>query len=88
MHTSARDVRDTDWSQVLALYDQLVRLDPSPIIVLNRAVAVAELDDPQGALATVDGLEDKLAGHHAYSHMRLFCLTDMRLVGYCGVSLI
>ncbi|MFI9838979.1 DUF6596 domain-containing protein [Nonomuraea sp. NPDC051941] len=38
VHTSARDMRDTDWSQVLALYDQLVRLDPSPIIALNRAI--------------------------------------------------
>ena len=74
VHTSARDVRDTDWSQVLALYDQLVRLDPSPIIVLNRAVAVAELDGPQVALATVDGLEDKLAGYHAYHATRAHLL--------------
>ena len=66
VHTSARDVRDTDWSQVVALYDQLVRLDPSPIIALNRAIAVAELDGPEVALATVDRLEDKLAGYHAY----------------------
>ncbi len=70
VHTSARDVRDTDWSQVLALYDQLVRLEPSPIVLLNRAVAVAELDGPQVALATVDGLEDKLAGYHAYHATR------------------
>jgi predicted RNA polymerase sigma factor len=66
VHTSARDVRDTDWSQVVALYDHLVRLDPSPIIVLNRAIAVAELDGPEVALATIDRLEDKLAGYHAY----------------------
>jgi hypothetical protein len=46
VHTSARDARATDWSQVVALYDQLVRLDPSPIIALNRAIAVAELDGP------------------------------------------
>jgi RNA polymerase sigma-70 factor (ECF subfamily) len=65
VHTSARDVRDTDWSQVVALYDQLVRLDPSPIIALNRAIAVAELDGPELALAAVDRLEDKLAGYHA-----------------------
>ncbi|MFF0522740.1 RNA polymerase sigma factor [Actinomadura nitritigenes] len=70
VHTSARDVRDTDWSQVLALYDRLVRLDPSPIIVLNRAIAVAELDGPQVALAIVDRLEDKLAGYHAYHATR------------------
>ncbi|MGI8522254.1 MAG: RNA polymerase sigma factor [Nocardioides sp.] len=70
VHTSARDVRDTDWSQVLALYDQLVRLDPSPIIVLNRAVAVAELDGPEVALAAVDRLEGTLAGYHAYHATR------------------
>jgi RNA polymerase sigma-70 factor (ECF subfamily) len=66
VHTSARDMRDTDWSQVLALYDQLARLDPSPIIALNRAIAVAELDGPQVALAAVDRLEDRLAGYHPY----------------------
>jgi len=70
VHTSARDVRDTDWSQVVALYDQLVRIDPSPIIALNRAVAVAELDGPQVALAAVDRLEDKLAGYHPYHAAR------------------
>jgi RNA polymerase sigma-70 factor (ECF subfamily) len=66
VHTSARDVRDTDWSQVVALYDQLARLDPSPIIALNRAIAVAELDGPEVALAAVDRLEHRLAGYHAY----------------------
>ncbi len=70
VHTSVRDVRDTDWSQVVALYDQLVRLDPSPIVALNRAVAVAELDGPEVALAAVDRLEDKLAGYHAYHATR------------------
>ncbi|HEY6277256.1 MAG TPA: DUF6596 domain-containing protein, partial [Streptosporangiaceae bacterium] len=66
VHTSARDARDTDWSQVVALYDQLVHLDPSPIITLNRAVAVAELDGPDVALGIVDRLQDELAGYHAY----------------------
>jgi RNA polymerase sigma-70 factor (ECF subfamily) len=70
VHTSARDVRDTDWPQVLALYDQLARIDPSPIIALNRAIAVAEIDGPEVALAAVDCLEDKLAGYHAYHATR------------------
>jgi RNA polymerase sigma-70 factor, ECF subfamily len=70
VHTSARDMRDTDWSQVLALYDQLVRLDPSPIVALNRAIAVAELDGPEVALAAIDRLEDTLAGYHAYQATR------------------
>jgi len=70
VHTCARDVRDTDWSQILALYDRLVRLDPSPVIALNRAIAVAELDGPQVALAAVDRLEDTLAGYHPYHATR------------------
>ncbi len=70
VHTSARHVRETDWSQVVALYDQLVRLDPSPVIALNRAIAVAELDGPEVALAIVDGFREDLAGYHAYHATR------------------
>ena len=70
VHTSALDARDTDWSQVVALYDQLVRIDPSPIVALNRAVAVAELDGPEVALSAVGRLEDRLAGYHAYHATR------------------
>ncbi|MFJ7967757.1 RNA polymerase sigma factor [Streptomyces sp. NPDC096324] len=70
VHTSVRDVRDTDWSQVVALYDRLVGLDSSPIIALNRAIAVAELDGPDVALAAIDRLGDKLNGYHAYHAAR------------------
>ena len=70
VHTSARDHRDTDWSQVVALYDQLVHLDPSPIVALNRAIAIAELDGPEVALATIDRLEPRLAGYHVYHATR------------------
>ena len=70
VHTCARDVRHTDWSQVVALYDQLVRLDPSPVIALNRAIAVAELDGPEVALAAIGRLEHRLAGYHAYHAAR------------------
>ena len=65
VHTSARDIRDTDWSQIVALYDQLARLDPSPVVSLNRAIAVAEVDGPEVALATVERLGDVLADYHA-----------------------
>src|SRR4029077_18981624 len=68
VHTDPRDVRDTDWSQALALYDQLLRLDPSPIVRLNRAIAVAELDGPEVALAQVDGLP--LEDYHAFHATR------------------
>jgi RNA polymerase sigma-70 factor (ECF subfamily) len=70
VHTSARDIRDTDWSQIVGLYDQLARLDSSPVVALNRAVAVAELDGPEVALAIVDRLEGKLSGYHAYHAAR------------------
>ncbi|MEV0647567.1 RNA polymerase sigma factor [Phytomonospora sp. NPDC050363] len=72
VHTDARDVRDTDWTQVVALYDQLRRLDPSPIVRLNRAIALAELDGPEVALAEVDGLP--LEGYHAFHATRAFLL--------------
>jgi RNA polymerase sigma-70 factor (ECF subfamily) len=64
VHTDAPALPDTDWSQVVALYDQLSRLDPSPIVALNRAVAVAELDGPKVALALVDRLP--LTNYHAW----------------------
>ncbi|NUR07649.1 MAG: sigma-70 family RNA polymerase sigma factor [Nocardioidaceae bacterium] len=66
VHTSARDVRDTDWPQIVALYDQLLSLDPSPVVALNRAVAVAEVDGPGVALAILDRLQDGLVGYHAF----------------------
>jgi RNA polymerase sigma-70 factor (ECF subfamily) len=70
VHTSAAHVRDTDWSQVVALYDQLGHLDPSPMVALNRAIAVAELDGPLVALAAVEPLADSLAGYHAFHATR------------------
>jgi RNA polymerase sigma-70 factor, ECF subfamily len=56
----------TDWAQVVQLYDQLLALDSSPIVALNRAVAVAEVDGPAAALALVDALElDRFHVFHA-----------------------
>ena len=68
VHTSAADLRDTDWSQVVALYDRLAAVDRSPIVALNRAVAIAELDGPEVALALVDRLD--LDRYHAYHATR------------------
>ncbi|RYB94073.1 sigma-70 family RNA polymerase sigma factor [Nocardioides oleivorans] len=70
VHTDAADARDTDWSQVVALYDQLVRLDANPVVALNRAIAVAELDGPQVALAQVDALRGPLDDYHAFHATR------------------
>ncbi|MFD2474524.1 RNA polymerase sigma factor [Amycolatopsis silviterrae] len=81
VHTSARDMHETDWSQILALYDQLVRVDPSPIVALNRAIAVAELDGPDAALAVVNGLADRLSGYHPYHATRADLLRRLGRVG-------
>jgi RNA polymerase sigma-70 factor (ECF subfamily) len=68
VHTDARSAADTDWAQVAALYDQLTAIDPSPIVALHRAVAVAELDGPDVALAIVDTLP--LQTYHAWHATR------------------
>jgi RNA polymerase sigma-70 factor (ECF subfamily) len=68
VHTDAPTASATDWSQVVALYDQLTRLDPSPIVALNRAVAVAELDGPKVALTLVD--RRPLTGYHPWHAAR------------------
>lgn len=66
VHTAASSVGDTEWSQIVTLYDQLASLDPSPIVRLNRAVAVAEVDGPLVGLAEVDRHSDALHGYHAF----------------------
>ena len=57
VHADAASTTETDWRQIVQLYDQLLALTPSPVVALNRAVAVAEVDGPQVALATIDRLD-------------------------------
>jgi RNA polymerase sigma-70 factor (ECF subfamily) len=57
VHADAPSAAATDWHQILHLYDQLIVFDPSPIVLLNRAVAVAEIEGPGTGLALVDGLD-------------------------------
>jgi RNA polymerase sigma-70 factor, ECF subfamily len=57
VHSDAPTAADTDWSQILQLYDQLLALTPTPVVALNRAVALAELRGATEALATVDSLD-------------------------------
>jgi RNA polymerase sigma-70 factor (ECF subfamily) len=56
VHTDATTAADTDWRQVLALYDQLYAVTPTPVVALNRAVALAEVEGPEVALGVMDGL--------------------------------
>ena len=68
VHSDAPTAAATDWGQVLALYDQLLTIAPGPVVALNRAVAVAEVEGPEAALALVDGLE--LDGYHLFHAIR------------------
>ncbi|MFF1875304.1 RNA polymerase sigma factor [Kitasatospora herbaricolor] len=68
VHSDAPVAAATDWRQIVRLYDQLLTLAPGPVPALHRAVAVAEVDGPQAALALVEGLD--LAGYHLFHAVR------------------
>ena len=76
--TAGPGAQATDWGQILQLYDQLLAVAPSPVVALNRAVALAEVDGPAAALALVDelgaaagqGPGPRLAGYHVYHAIR------------------
>jgi RNA polymerase sigma-70 factor (ECF subfamily) len=68
VHSDAPTAEDTDWRQIVDLYDLLLALAPSPVVALNRAVAVAEVDGPAAGLALVDALD--LPRHHVYHAVR------------------
>lgn len=71
-HATAPDARSTDWRQIAALYAELARTAPSPVVELNRAVAVAMADGPPAGLAIVDGLAatGALDGYHLLAATR------------------
>lgn len=68
VHSDARHAQDTDWAQIVALYEQLMTLAPSPVVALNRAVAVAELQGPGTALLLVEALD--LGQYHWFHAVR------------------
>jgi RNA polymerase sigma-70 factor (ECF subfamily) len=68
VHSDAAVAADTDWSQVVQLYDQLLVFMPNPLVRLNRAVAVAEVDGPEAGLAAADGLD--LADYYLFHAIR------------------
>src|SRR5215211_4497125 len=76
VHSDAPTAAATDWRQIVALYDQLLALAPSPVVALNRAVAVAEVERPEAALALVDGLD--LDGYHLFHAIRADLLRRLR----------
>lgn len=78
VHCEAPSWEQTDWPQLLVLYSMLAALDPSPVVVLNRAVVLAELDCPETALAEVERLAGVLSRYHPYHATRAVLLRRIR----------
>jgi RNA polymerase sigma-70 factor (ECF subfamily) len=68
VHSDAPTAADTDWQQIVQLYNHLLTIDPSPVVALNRAVAIAEVDGPATALTLVDALD--LGGYYLFHAIR------------------
>jgi RNA polymerase sigma-70 factor (ECF subfamily) len=68
VHSDSATAAGTDWRQILALYDQLLAVAPTPVVALNRAVALAEVDGPEAGLAATEGLA--LDGYHLFHSTR------------------
>ena len=70
VHSDAATAADTDWPQIVPLYDQLLALAPTPVVALNRAVAVAEVDGPRAALGRWSTALDLGRGYHLFHAIR------------------
>ena len=68
VHADAATIEQTGWSQIVALYDQLLAVAPTPVVALNRAIAIGEVQGPAAALALVDELG--LANYHPFHATR------------------
>jgi RNA polymerase sigma-70 factor (ECF subfamily) len=87
VHSDAAAAPDTDWGQILQLYDQLLAVAPSPVVALNRAVAVAEVDGPAAALALVDGLAPStLGGYYLFHAIRADLLRRLGRAAEAGAA--
>jgi RNA polymerase sigma-70 factor, ECF subfamily len=75
VHSDAPTAAETDWRQILQLYDQLMAMEPSPVVALNRSVAVAEVDGADAALVLVDELP--LQGFHVFHAIRADLLSRL-----------
>jgi predicted RNA polymerase sigma factor len=76
IHDEATRAEETDWPQIVVLYDLLARLAPNPMITLNQAVAVAMVDGPRAGLDIVAALDadERMAGHHRLDAVRAHLL--------------
>ena len=84
VHSDAPRAEETDWAQILALYDQLSAIAPNPVVALNRAVAVAELRGPAAGLADIDRLD--LPGYHLFHAARADLLVRLGRPAEAGAA--
>jgi len=70
VHADASSAEETDWRQIVAIYERLYALHPTPVVALNQAVAVSMADGPAVALPLVDALSESLAGYHLWHAAR------------------
>ncbi|PSJ57835.1 RNA polymerase sigma factor [Pseudaminobacter soli (ex Li et al. 2025)] len=77
LHARAAKPEDTDWAEIELLYAMLERQEPSPVVTLNRAVAVAKVRGPEAALAMVEPLEDRLSGYFYFFGLKGYLLMQL-----------
>ena len=75
VHADAKSIAETDWGQIVELYDQLLTFLPTPVVALNRAIAIGEVEGPAAALALIDGLD--LADYYAFHAARADLLSRL-----------
>lgn len=84
VHCNADSFEATDWEQIVTLYDHLLSLMPTPVVALNRAIAVGEVDGPEGGLTAIDEIAAELDGYHLMHAARG---TMLRRLGQRGSAL-
>jgi RNA polymerase sigma-70 factor (ECF subfamily) len=84
VHADAATFEQTDWWQIVALYDQLLEVAPTPVVALNRAIAIGELHGPAAALALVDELD--LENYHLYHATRADLLHRLGRTGEAAAT--
>ena len=77
LHAEAPSLAATDWRQIVVLYDMLLAIAPSPVVRMNRAVAIRFTEGPSAALAELDGLAGQLSGYHLFHSARARMLLDL-----------
>lgn len=77
VHCDADTFEDTDWSQIGVLYDHLYSIQPSPVVALNRAIAIGELEGPESALTEIDAISEVLDGYHLMHAARGTALREL-----------